>query len=365
MQNGFVKAYRSLHRFRVGRRLQALAAPDRRQRGAQRASERATAHVRLGTRAAEQHEAAIAGPDEAVIAREEVETVLGALARLPERGPAGARAAVLRRAAGRRGRRARGDVDGGVPRPPRARAADGFKALLEEARWLSTSSSCACAPPPVSSTREAPAFDVGLLRSVAARRIRGRVVVLACVVALVGVAAAPAAVSALQHLFDVDEVPELGGACAGRRAAVRGTKRAGRRRFRPRCPFRVRMISSLGAPDEARVRDDITGGMVTIVYGDGRILLTQWRTTDVQRPHRARPGQRRAEDVTVGDLPGLWIEGAARGTFTLTGADGAVHRESFEVGTGVLLWRDGAMTFLLQGAGSKAEAMRLAAEVDR
>jgi alkanesulfonate monooxygenase SsuD/methylene tetrahydromethanopterin reductase-like flavin-dependent oxidoreductase (luciferase family) len=61
----------------------------------------------------------------------------------------------------------------------------------------------------------------------------------------------------------------------------------------------------------------------------------------------------------------LTIEGTARGTFTLIGADGAVHRESFEVGTGVLLWNDDAMTFLLQGAGSKAEAMRFAAEVDR
>ena len=34
-------------------------------------------------------------------------------------------------------------------------------------------------------------------------------------------------------------------------------------------PFRVRMIASLGAPDDARVRDDITGGMVTIAYGGG------------------------------------------------------------------------------------------------
>ena len=72
-----------------------------------------------------------------------------------------------------------------------------------------------------------------------------------------------------------------------------------------------------------------------------------------------------AEDVTAGDLPALWIEGAARGTFTLTGADGAVHRESFEVGSGVLLWHEDAMTFLLQGAASKAEATSLAAELDR
>ena len=130
-------------------------------------------------------------------------------------------------------------------------------------------------------------------------------------------------------------------------------------------PFRVRMISSLGAPDDARVRDDITGGMVTVAYGGGTILLTQWRTTDVAPRVTLVPVGGAAEDVTIGDLPALWIEGTARGTFTLIGADGTVHRESFDVGTGVLMWNDGAMTFLLQGAGSKANAMRLAAEVDR
>jgi hypothetical protein len=51
--------------------------------------------------------------------------------------------------------------------------------------------------------------------------------------------------------------------------------------------------------------------------------------------------------------------------FTLVGADGAVHRESFEVGTGALLWKDEVMTFLLQGAGSMAEGLRLAVDVDR
>ena len=175
---------------------------------------------------------------------------------------------------------------------------------------------------------------------------------------------APAAVSALQHLFDVDEVSELGGLApgvappfAGRSVPVDAVQAS--------VPFRVRMISSLGAPDDARVRDDITGGMVTIAYEGGRILLTQWRTTDVRARIALVPVSGAAEDVAVGDLPGLWIEGSARGTFTLIGADGAVHRESFEVGTGVLLWNDGAMTFLLQGAGSRAEAMRLAAEVDR
>lgn len=83
MQNGFVKAYRSLHRFRVGAAFRPWllrivvneahnVVRDRRR------------HVRLGSRAAQHHDAAVAGPDEAVIAREEVDAVLAALARLSE-----------------------------------------------------------------------------------------------------------------------------------------------------------------------------------------------------------------------------------------------------------------------------------------
>ena len=209
---------------------------------------------------------------------------------------------------------------------------------------------------------QAPAFDLGLLRSVPRRRLR-RVVAFACVVALVGVAAVPAAVSAFQHLFDVDEVSELGPLAPGVAPPFPG-RSVPVDAVQASVPFRVRMISSLGAPDDARVRDDITGGMVTVAYGGGTILLTQWRTTDVAPRVTLVPVRGAAEDVTIGDLPALWIEGTARGTFTLIGADGAVHRESFEVGSGALLWKVDAMTFLLQGAGSKAEALRLSAEVD-
>jgi hypothetical protein len=209
----------------------------------------------------------------------------------------------------------------------------------------------------------APAFDVGRLRSVPRRRLRRRVVAFACVVALVGVAAVPAAVSAFQHLFDVDEVSELGPLAPGVAPPFEG-RSVPANEVQASVPFRVRMIASLGAADEARVRDDIKGGMATIVYRGGAILLTQWRTADVAGRIALVPVSGAAEDVTVGDLPALWIEGTARGTFTLIGADGTVHRESFDVGTGVLMWNDEAMTFLLQGAGSKSEAIRLSAEID-
>jgi RNA polymerase sigma-70 factor, ECF subfamily len=78
-----VKAYRSLHRFRAGAAFKPwlLRIVVNEAHNVLRAERR---HARLGARAAEQHRAHVAGPDETVLAREEVETVLGALARLPE-----------------------------------------------------------------------------------------------------------------------------------------------------------------------------------------------------------------------------------------------------------------------------------------
>jgi RNA polymerase sigma factor (sigma-70 family) len=83
MQNGLVKAYRSLERFRAGAAFKPWlvrivvneahnVVRDRRR------------HDRLGERAAARREAAGAGADETVIAREEGDTVLAALGLLSE-----------------------------------------------------------------------------------------------------------------------------------------------------------------------------------------------------------------------------------------------------------------------------------------
>lgn len=83
MQNGFVKAYRSLHRFRVGAAFRPwlLKIVVNEAHNVLRSEQR---HARLGVRAAEEHGPAAAGPDEAVIAREEIDVVLGAVARLSD-----------------------------------------------------------------------------------------------------------------------------------------------------------------------------------------------------------------------------------------------------------------------------------------
>jgi RNA polymerase sigma-70 factor (ECF subfamily) len=82
-QNGLVKAYRSLDRFKPGAAFRPwlLRIVVNEAHNVVRSAKR---HERLGARAREQHDAAIAGPEDAVIAREEVATVLSALAQLSE-----------------------------------------------------------------------------------------------------------------------------------------------------------------------------------------------------------------------------------------------------------------------------------------
>jgi hypothetical protein len=212
---------------------------------------------------------------------------------------------------------------------------------------------------------DAPTFDAARLQSVRGHRARRRALALAVVAAAAGIVAAPSAVSAIGDLFRVDEVPVIGALEPGVTGPY-GGRSLPFDAARLETPFRLRTIGSLGAPHDTRVRDDVVGGIVTLVYHrDTWILLTQWRTADVSARVAVVPTDGVAEQVTVGGVPALWIQGAARGTFTLVGADGTVHRESFEVGSGALLWKRDGMTFLLQGRPSKDDAIRLAADVDR
>jgi RNA polymerase sigma factor (sigma-70 family) len=82
-QNGLVKAYRSLDRFKPGAAFRPwlLQIVVNEAHNVVRSAKR---HERLGARAREQHDAAIAGPEDAVMAREEVATVFKALGRLSE-----------------------------------------------------------------------------------------------------------------------------------------------------------------------------------------------------------------------------------------------------------------------------------------
>ena len=205
----------------------------------------------------------------------------------------------------------------------------------------------------------APAFDPSVLRDARRRGVRRRVVGIAAALALVAVLA-PAAVSGLNDLFGVEKVEKLGPVPAD----VVGPLPLFEARSitlddLDKVPFAVHMLSSEGQPTAAYTRDDIAGGMVTLAYGD-KLLLTQWPDTRIDTRITIVPTSGTAEDVKIGKLPGLWIEGTSRGGFTLIGADGAVHKERFEVEKGALLWKQDGVALLLQGAGSKEKATKLA-----
>jgi hypothetical protein len=202
---------------------------------------------------------------------------------------------------------------------------------------------------------QAPPFDPAVLRAGHGRRVVRRAVVALAV--LVALALAPAAVSGLRDLlFGVDRVPELGPVPYGVAPPFLG-RPVPAEAARETVAFPLR---TLGPPEAAYVRDDIAGGMVTLVYDGGRTVLTQWPADRVDARIVVVPVGGTAEEVTAGSIRGLWIAGTARGTFTLVGADGAVHRELFDVDAGALLWKDGAAALLLQGARSRHEALELA-----
>jgi hypothetical protein len=209
---------------------------------------------------------------------------------------------------------------------------------------------------------DAPVLDAAALGAVRPRRFRPAFAVLAAVVAVAGVAVAPAAISALGDVFHVEVASELRPVPADVVPGYLGppvTLDAARASV----PFELRTIPSLGAPDSAHKRDDIGGGMVTLAYRGAGALLTQWTAADVGVQVTVVPAGGTAEDATVGPNRALWIAGTARGTFTVVGADGLLHRELFDVADGALLWRADGVAFLLQGAGTKENAARLAAGV--
>jgi hypothetical protein len=210
---------------------------------------------------------------------------------------------------------------------------------------------------------DAPAFDPGGLHNVTPRRGRRRLVAIAVLAVLAVTVAAPAAVSALADWFEVDSVPELGPVPTDVAPGFEG-RRASLNEAQLSVSFPVRTIASLGPPEATYMRDDIVGGMVTVTHDGGRIRLTQWAPADVSARAAFVPSDGTAEEITAGGRRALWIEGTARGTFTVTGADLATHKELFDVAAGALLWQDGGVAFLFQGAGSKDDAVRLAAAVE-
>lgn len=119
-------------------------------------------------------------------------------------------------------------------------------------------------------------------------------------------------------------------------------------------------------PPEVYFASSLPGGQVALVYGpaDQRLLLTQFRATPgfpyIQKS--VGPGTR-VERVTVDRQPGFWLSGDLHGLI-YQDSSGDIREETLRLVGNVLLWERGSVTLRLEGADTKAEALRMARSVE-
>jgi hypothetical protein len=133
-----------------------------------------------------------------------------------------------------------------------------------------------------------------------------------------------------------------------------------------RASFRVVVptLDSLPAP-EVYFASSLPGGQVALVYGPAgnRLLLTQFQATPgfpyIQKS--VGPGTK-VESVTVDGQLGFWLTGDPHELF-YEDPTGVVRDETIRLAGNVLLWERGTVTLRLEGADTKAEALRIARSV--
>ena len=128
--------------------------------------------------------------------------------------------------------------------------------------------------------------------------------------------------------------------------------------------LRLPVLDELGAPSEVYFRNDVPGGIVTLVYGlEPRARLSEWRGSISSASFQLESGTSLVESVAVRGGEGVWLEGHVQATYTFVGADGGLHREALPVAGNVLLWQEGAVAFRLETAASKENALAVAESV--
>ncbi len=214
-----------------------------------------------------------------------------------------------------------------------------------------------------------PALHVRVESSLARRRSRRNLVLIAAViVAAVTFAAlaSPSARSALSSWLRIggvtieqrEELPPVD----YRRRPDFG-ERVTLEQARAIAPFHVRVLpeNRLGAPTAVYVRRSPRAVvMVTSVYGSPgrpRLLLSQWRGARYGFL-KVLPHGTAAEPVSLGFGVGYWVPEAH--AFHYNGPDGAMYEERFYLSAPALVWAERVTMFRLEGELSRAEALELA-----
>lgn len=182
------------------------------------------------------------------------------------------------------------------------------------------------------------------------------------------------------RILFVEEVPTPQPAPVGSRLSL--GQRVTLDEARDEVPFTVHVptLDDFDRPDEVYLSRIARDGMVSFVYrprpdlplspdADVGALLTQFRG-DTQRDlvtkglfTKGVSPATRLESVTVNGGRGFWIDGAAHGFFMYRDALDQYQQEEYRLAGNVLLWEQNGLTFRLESALSKEEALRIAASV--
>ena len=104
----------------------------------------------------------------------------------------------------------------------------------------------------------------------------------------------------------------------------------------------------------------VGNGEVTLVYGN--LLLTELRGHGVYVAQKVVGPGTLVEEVRVAGQPGLWLAGKQH-LFAYLDPAGEFRTGRVRLAGNTLLWERGALVLRLEGAGSKTQALRLAASV--
>ena len=113
----------------------------------------------------------------------------------------------------------------------------------------------------------------------------------------------------------------------------------------------------------AYARNDVQGGIVTLVYANPAVSVTEWSAAPSSAAFEVPRDGATVEEVDIRGAPGVWIEGGARAVYTFIGADGKRHHEALTTERPLLLWQRNGIAFRLEGAGDRDAAVVLAEEL--
>lgn len=124
--------------------------------------------------------------------------------------------------------------------------------------------------------------------------------------------------------------------------------------------FDLAYPSTLARPDATFIAPDL---QVTMVWEDEGALLIQGEEGDLYAEKGISPDTE-VVPVSVGDQPGLWIEGADH-TFTLLDPDGNRLEETSRLAGNVLLWTFDGVDYRLELSDGIDRALEIATSLER